>query len=113
VFPDNFLFQESINILAMVILGGMANVFGVILGAAVIVALPEIFRELALYRLLAFGAARLVLMIFRPQGLWPTRPSAPRDSGEDTVKDTEPSALLYLDPRTGSPGSSPGSPVRG
>src|ERR671925_265683 len=84
VFPDNFLFQESINILAMVILGGMGNVFGVILGAAVIVALPEIFRELALYRLLAFGAALMVLMIFRPQGLWPARPSAPGDSEEDT-----------------------------
>jgi branched-chain amino acid transport system permease protein len=88
VFPDNFLFQESINILAMVILGGMANVFGVILGAAVIVALPEIFRELALYRLLAFGAALMVLMIFRPQGLWPARPSAPRDSDEDMAAPT-------------------------
>jgi branched-chain amino acid transport system permease protein len=84
VFPDNFLFQESINILAMVILGGMGNVFGVILGAAVIVALPEIFRELALYRLLAFGAILMVLMIFRPQGLWPARPSAPREREEDT-----------------------------
>jgi branched-chain amino acid transport system permease protein len=84
VFPDNFLFQESINILAMVILGGMGNVFGVILGAAVIVALPEIFRELALYRLMAFGATLMILMIFRPQGLWPARASAPRDSGEDT-----------------------------
>ena len=74
VFPDNFLFQELINILAMVILGGMGNVLGVILGAAVVVALPEIFRDLALYRLLAFGAMLMVLMIFRPQGLLPARP---------------------------------------
>src|SRR3954468_7531398 len=44
VFPDNFLFTESINVLAMVILGGMGSLPGVILGAAVIVALPEIFR---------------------------------------------------------------------
>lgn len=71
VFPDNFLFQESINVLAMVILGGMGSVIGVILGAAIIVALPEIFRDLALYRLLAFGALMMVLMIIRPQGLWP------------------------------------------
>jgi branched-chain amino acid transport system permease protein len=71
VFPDNFLFQESINVLAMVILGGMGSVFGVILGAAIIVALPEIFRDLALYRLLAFGALMMVLMIVRPEGLWP------------------------------------------
>ncbi len=80
VFPDNFLFHESINILAMVILGGMGNVFGVILGAAIIVSLPEIFRDLALYRLLAFGAMLMVLMIFRPQGLLPARwPFAARD----------------------------------
>jgi branched-chain amino acid transport system permease protein len=71
VFPDNFLFQESINVLAMVILGGMGSVFGVILGAAIIVALPEVFRDLALYRLLAFGALMMVLMIVRPEGLWP------------------------------------------
>jgi branched-chain amino acid transport system permease protein len=71
VFPDNFLFQESINVLAMVILGGMGSVFGVILGAAIIVALPEVFRDLALYRLLAFGALMMLLMIVRPEGLWP------------------------------------------
>ena len=85
VFPDNFLFQESINILAMVILGGMGSVPGVILGAAVIVALPEIFRDLALYRLLAFGAILMVLMIFRPQGLWPARAPAREETVEDTL----------------------------
>ncbi|WP_420963916.1 branched-chain amino acid ABC transporter permease [Brucella sp. IR073] len=69
VFPDNFLFQESINVLAMVILGGVGNVFGVILGAAVIVALPEIFREFALYRLLAFGVILVLVITLRPQGL--------------------------------------------
>jgi branched-chain amino acid transport system permease protein len=73
VFPDNFLFQESINVLAMVILGGMGSVAGVLLGATIIVALPELFRDLALYRLLAFGLILMVLMIFRPQGLLPAR----------------------------------------
>ena len=57
MFPDNFLFTESINILAMVILGGIGSLAGVILGAALIVALPEVFRDFALYRLLAFGLA--------------------------------------------------------
>jgi branched-chain amino acid transport system permease protein len=88
VFPDNFLFQESINILAMVILGGMGNVLGVILGATVIVALPEIFRDLALYRLLAFGAMLMVLMIFRPQGLLPARPAAEREIAEESTAPT-------------------------
>jgi branched-chain amino acid transport system permease protein len=69
VFPDNFLFTESVNILAMVILGGVGSIPGVILGAALIVALPEIFRDFALYRLLAFGLLLMVLMIFRPEGL--------------------------------------------
>lgn len=73
VFPDNFLFQESINVLAMIILGGLGNIYGVILGAAIIVALPEAFREFNLYRLLAFGAMLMLLMIFRPQGLLPAR----------------------------------------
>lgn len=83
VFPDNFLFQESINVLAMVILGGMGSVFGVILGAAIIVALPEIFRDLALYRLLAFGGLMMVLMIIRPQGLWPERAAAKAGETKD------------------------------
>ena len=69
VFPENFLFTESINVLAMVIIGGMGSLAGVILGAAVIVALPEMFRELAAYRLLVFGLMLMLLMIFRPQGL--------------------------------------------
>jgi branched-chain amino acid transport system permease protein len=71
VFPDNFLFTESINILAMVILGGTGNLLGVVLGAAILVALPEIFRDLQAYRLLAFGLLLMVLMVFRPEGLVP------------------------------------------
>jgi len=69
VFPDNFLFTESVNILAMVILGGVGSLPGVILGAALIVALPEMFRDFALYRMLAFGLLLMILMIFRPGGL--------------------------------------------
>ncbi len=69
MFPENFLFTESINVLAMVIIGGMGSLLGVVLGAAVIVALPELFRELQAYRLLMFGFMLMVLMIFRPQGI--------------------------------------------
>jgi branched-chain amino acid transport system permease protein len=69
VFPENFLFTESINILAMVILGGMGNLLGVVLGATLVVALPEVFRDFQAYRLLAFGLMLMVLMVFRPQGL--------------------------------------------
>src|SRR5262249_20454545 len=66
---ENFLFTESINILAMVILGGTGNLLGVVLGATLLVTLPEAFRDFQRYRLLAFGLMLMVLMIFRPQGL--------------------------------------------
>ena len=69
MFPENFLFTESINILAMVILGGMDNLLGVVAGAALLVSIPEVFRDLQRYRLLAFGLMLMVLMVFRPQGL--------------------------------------------
>ena len=69
VFPENFLFTESINVLAMVIIGGMGSIAGAILGAVVIVALPELFRDFQQYRLLVFGLMLMLLMIFRPQGL--------------------------------------------
>jgi branched-chain amino acid transport system permease protein len=83
VFPENFLFTESINVLAMVIIGGMGSLAGVVLGAAVIVALPEIFRELAGYRLLVFGLMLMLLMIFRPQGILVPRavPRPPASAG--------------------------------
>ncbi len=95
VFPDNFLFQESINILVMVILGGMGNVYGVILGAAIVVGLPEIFRDLALYRLLAFGFLLMVLMIVRPQGLLPARTASPREpEAEPAPQSRAPQAVV-------------------
>lgn len=53
----------------MVILGGMGNLFGGILGAVPIVALRELFREFDQDRLLAFALMLMVLMVFRPQGL--------------------------------------------
>ena len=66
------------NILAMVILGGIGSLPGVILGAVLIVALPEVFRDFELYRLLAFGLLLMVLMIFRPGGCCRLRAGAKR-----------------------------------
>jgi branched-chain amino acid transport system permease protein len=73
VFPDSFLFTESIMILAMVVLGGMGNVMGPVVGAALLVILPEALRPLANYRLLIFGLLLIVLTIFRPQGILTNR----------------------------------------
>jgi len=71
VVPDSFTFLESALILAIVVLGGMGSQAGVILAAILITALPEISRELAEYRMLAFGLIMVLMMIWRPQGLLP------------------------------------------
>jgi branched-chain amino acid transport system permease protein len=69
VSPESFTFMESVLIVCMVILGGLGSIRGVILGAVILVLLPEILREVQLYRMLALGAGLVLLMIFRPQGL--------------------------------------------
>jgi branched-chain amino acid transport system permease protein len=54
----------------MVIIGGPGSIPGVILGAFILVLLPEMLREIQLYRMLALGAGLVLLMVFRPQGLF-------------------------------------------
>ena len=66
---ETFTSQVSLLALTMVILGGLGNVIGAILGAVLLVSLPEIFRAAAEYRLLIYGIALLLLIRFRPQGL--------------------------------------------
>ena len=63
----------SINILCVVIVGGMGSIPGAIAGSIALVGLPELLREFAEYRLLVYGAALVAMMILRPEGLWPSR----------------------------------------
>ena len=87
VSPESFTLIESIMILCMVVLGGMGHIPGVVLGAVLLVVLPEALRYLgplqqALFgkvladpadlRLLIFGLALILVMLFRPSGLWPS-----------------------------------------
>ena len=69
VSPESFTFIESAVILAIVVLGGMGSQIGVALAAIVLIGLPEFFRELAGYRILAFGIGMVLIMIWRPRGL--------------------------------------------
>ncbi len=69
VNPDSFTFLESAIILSIVVLGGMGSIVGVIIGALVLILLPEYLRPLSEYRMLAFGGIMVVMMVFRPQGL--------------------------------------------
>lgn len=67
--PASFTFLESAIILSIVVLGGMGSIIGVVIGALILILLPEYLRALSEYRMLAFGAILVCMMIFRPQGL--------------------------------------------
>ncbi|MCS6906363.1 MAG: branched-chain amino acid ABC transporter ATP-binding protein/permease, partial [Anaerolineales bacterium] len=73
ISPANFTFMDSALFFVIVLLGGLGSIPGNILGAAIIVVFPEIFRQFASYRLLFFGAALVMMMIFRPGGILPRR----------------------------------------
>ncbi|SLM18426.1 ABC transporter, ATP-binding protein [uncultured spirochete] len=78
VSPESFTFMESSLLFCIVLLGGLGSIPGTVLGALAITIFPEIFRPLAQYRLMFFGLALLVMMIFKPAGLMPRQ----RESGE-------------------------------
>lgn len=67
--PASFTFMESAIILSIVVLGGMGSIFGVILGAFILILLPEYLRAFSEYRMLVFGLTMVLMMIFRPQGI--------------------------------------------
>lgn len=69
VSPESFTFFESVIILCMVILGGMGSIAGVILGAMILVLLPEALRGFEHYRMLALGAGLILMMVFKPEGI--------------------------------------------
>lgn len=73
VFPSSFSLLVSINVLALIILGGMGSIPGVIVGAFVLVGLPELLREFGEFRLLIFGIVLVSLMLLKPEGLIPSR----------------------------------------
>lgn len=71
VFPHSFQLLISINVLALIIVGGMGSMPGVIVGALVLIGLPELLREFSDFRYLVYGAALVYMMRRRPEGLWP------------------------------------------
>jgi branched-chain amino acid transport system permease protein len=85
--PEDHNLMVSINVVAVVIVGGMGNIPGVIAGALVLKGLPEALRQLEDYRILVFGALLVIMMLWKPAGLFP---SARRklDIGEAGVVDT-------------------------
>jgi branched-chain amino acid transport system permease protein len=88
ISPESFVLNESIMVLAMVVLGGMGNIWGVVLGAVILSFVPEVLRytvdpaqravfgrsiiDPEVFRMLLFGLALVVVMLFRPAGLFPS-----------------------------------------
>jgi branched-chain amino acid transport system permease protein len=88
VSPQSFVFLQSALVLMAVVLGGMGNMRGVVVGAVIISLLPEFLRDLGNYRYLAFGILLVAVMVFRPQGFWPARawePERPSDPPPEPV----------------------------
>jgi branched-chain amino acid transport system permease protein len=71
VYPHSFNVMISFNVICLIIVGGMGSIPGVIVGSIALVGLPELLREFAEYRLLVYGVALVVMMLMRPEGLWP------------------------------------------
>jgi branched-chain amino acid transport system permease protein len=71
LFPNTFTLLVSINVLAIIVLGGMGSIPGVVVGAFVLVGIPEVLREFGEYRLLFYGIVLMTIMITRPEGVLP------------------------------------------
>jgi branched-chain amino acid transport system permease protein len=67
--PKELGFQKSIDLVIIVVIGGMGSITGIVLGASILVILPEVFREFADYRMIAYALALIAVMILRPQGI--------------------------------------------
>jgi len=71
VFPHSFQLLISIQVLALIIVGGIGSIPGVILGSVVLIGLPELLREFGEFRFLVYGVALVMMMLLRPEGLLP------------------------------------------
>ncbi len=73
ISPESFTFIESAIIVAIVVLGGMGSQTGVVLSTVFLIGLIEVFRDFESYRMIAFGGAMVLIMVFRPRGILATR----------------------------------------
>jgi len=91
--PEDFNFLKSIEIVAMVILGGMGSTLGVVIAAIVLTILPELLRDVQQYRMIIYALLLIVMMLIRPQGLFgiklerKKKKITPEQSPESTLKD--------------------------
>ncbi len=94
IAPDNFTFWESFTLLAMLALGGQGNLVGPIIGAAALIALPEIFRFLTDHRMIFYGLILIVMMLFRREGIFSRRTYSLKVTPPWEKKETGPQYLV-------------------
>jgi branched-chain amino acid transport system permease protein len=95
VYPHSFNVMISINIVSVIIVGGMGSIPGVIVGAIALVGLPELLREFSEYRLFVYGAVLVAMMLLMPEGLWPEAVHR-REFHEEGEKEAESESSLKL-----------------
>ncbi len=82
VSPGAFVFTESVTLFAIVLVGGQGSIPGVLLGTALMFVVPQVFRGFAEYRYFIFGIAMVVVMVLRPQGIWPRTRQLPAEKAD-------------------------------
>jgi len=89
IFPHSFNLIVSINALAVIIVGGLGSIPGVIVGSLILVGMPELLREFTEYRFLMYGILLIIMMLFKPEGFLPdvTRKRELRGEGEEITDD--------------------------
>lgn len=90
IFPQSFGLLVSINVLSLIIVGGIGSIPGVVVGAIALIGLPELLREFSEFRLLIYGALLIIMMLVRPEGLWPSAITRREMAGDDASSDLPP-----------------------
>ncbi|MGH2722996.1 MAG: branched-chain amino acid ABC transporter permease [Acidimicrobiia bacterium] len=87
VFPHSFNILVSITVLVLIIVGGMGNIPGVVVGSLLLVGIPNILREFEEYRLLMYGALLIFMMLYKPEGFLPSRQRARELHQDEALQD--------------------------
>ena len=83
IFPQSFSLIISVNVLSLIIVGGLGSLPGIVVGAFALIGVPELLREFAEFRILLYGIALIAMMLYRPEGLWPSEARRREMRGED------------------------------
>jgi len=110
IYPSSFQLLISINVLALIIVGGMGSLPGVAVGAVALIGLPELLREFGEFRFLFYGAALIIMMRIKPEGLWPSatrRRELRAAAGEEIVDEAPTEAAFAGTSSSVAPGARP------